>query len=160
GEAVDLPGIFASEATRGDRPVNVLYIGVQATQFALAFGSSLAERGHRPRFYDFKKIKLGGGAGLWPRDYAKLFDPRLDGGHVRSCIGKAAIASRRLWMRWWRHKQRERKGAWQDDSDKSKKPAKKELKHGMSSDRYISWSVGMQKWFKRAAMKPEGPLAG
>jgi len=96
GEAVDLPGIFASEATRGDRPVNVLYIGVQATQFALAFGSSLAERGHRPRFYDFKKIKLGGGAGLSPGRHAKLFDPFLHGDNVRRCIGKIAVASRRL----------------------------------------------------------------
>jgi len=30
----------------------------------------------------------------------------------------------------------------------------------MPSDRYISWSVGATKGFKRAAMKPEVPLAG
>jgi hypothetical protein len=29
----------------------------------------------------------------------------------------------------------------------------------MPSDRYISWSVGATKGFKRAAMKPEVPLA-
>jgi hypothetical protein len=37
---------------------------------------------------------------------------------------------------------------------------KKELARGMSSDRYLSWSVGVAKRFKRAAMKPEGLLAG
>lgn len=30
----------------------------------------------------------------------------------------------------------------------------------MPSDRYISWSVGATKGFKRAALKPEVPLAG
>ena len=40
------------------------------------------------------------------------------------------------------------------------KSAKNDLKHDMCSDRYISWSVGATKGFKRAAMKPEVPLAG
>ena len=59
-----------------------------------------------------------------------------------------------------RHKQGERERAGQYDSDKGKKSAKKELARGMPSDRYLSWSVGVAKRFKRAAMKPEGLSAG
>ena len=37
---------------------------------------------------------------------------------------------------------------------------KKSLRTGVSSGRYLSWSVGVAKRFKRAAMKSEGLLAG
>jgi hypothetical protein len=141
----------------------MVYVGVQATQLALAFGATLAKRSHGSRLYDFKKIKLGDGAGLWPGGRSQLFNPRLHGSDARRCIGKIAIASRwlqRFWTRRRCHKQREREGAGQDDSDKGKKPAKKELKHGTSSDRYLSRSAGAAKRFKRIVMKPEGRLVG
>jgi hypothetical protein len=164
GEAVDPSfGIFASKTPGSDRSINVLDIGIQAAQLALAFGTTLAKCGHRSRLYDFKKIKLGDGAGLWAGGYAKLFDPRLHGSDICRCIGKIAIASRCLqwfWTRWRRHKQREREGAGEDDSDKGKKPAKKELEHGTSSNRYLSRSAGAPKRFKRIVMKPEGRLVG
>jgi len=65
GEAVDPTfGIFASKTAGSDCPINVLNVGVQAAQLALAFGTTLAERGHGSRLYDFKKIKLSDGAGL------------------------------------------------------------------------------------------------
>ena len=156
-------GIFASKTAGSDCSINVLDVGVEAAQLALAFGTALAKRSHGSRPYDFKKIKLGDGAGVWPGGYAKLFDPRLHGSDVCCCIGKIAIASRclqRFWTRWRCHKQREGEGAGQDDSDKGKKPAKKELKHGTSSDRYLSRSVGAAKRFKRIVMKPEGRLVG
>ena len=65
GEAVDPTfGIFASKTAGSDCPINVLYVSVHAAQLALAFGTTLAERGHGSRLYDFKKIKLSDGAGL------------------------------------------------------------------------------------------------
>ena len=85
GEAVDLTfGIFASKTAGSDCPINVLYVGVHAAQLAL-FGTTLAERGHGSRLYDFKKIKLSDGAGLWPGGHAKLFDPRLHGSDGQDC---------------------------------------------------------------------------
>ena len=65
GQPVDPTfGIFASKTAGSDCPINVLYVGVHAAQLALAFGTTLAERGHGSRLYDFKKIKLSDGAGL------------------------------------------------------------------------------------------------
>jgi hypothetical protein len=146
GEAVDPTfGIFASKTAGSDCPINVLNVGVQAAQLALAFGTTLAERGHGSRLYDFKKIKLSDGAGLWPGGHAKLFDSapvwqRRLPLHRQDCdrIAVAVAVLDELAV----PKATRARRCRQDDSDKGKKPAKKDFKHGTSSDRYLSRSAG------------------
>lgn len=61
--------IFPSQTADGDDPVDVLYVRIQAAEFALAVGAALALRGYSSRFYHFKEVKLSCGAGLGPGNH-------------------------------------------------------------------------------------------
>jgi hypothetical protein len=122
-----------SAATRGNRLIGVLHIGVKAAQIAVAFGSALAQRGYSARLDQFKEIKPRNVAYFGPVGASQAFEPRLQCCKPGCRIGEIAIAAwlDRFGARGGRGQERQDKCARNHQSHKSKTGQDEAFEHDM-----------------------------